>query len=365
MDRDASGWKAVREQGMTTTATRDRDAASNYRSEFMEQPQRLKELFSAYGTDLGIREELRRLVAAISNTGPVVWTGMGASFCSALAASTLLSVSGWPSFAVESSEFLHYAAATWSRLGGLILISTSGESAELVSLAKLDSSQRKILLCNNDQSPCWSAAEIRLPIRAGIERANATKTYTNSTAACAITASELVGQAWQSAAAKAADAFSSSLQTVLDERQAIEKFARNAVTIEIIGRGAALGGARYGALCLREMTQRRASAHSGGGFRHGPLLDVDSSHLAIILALGRTGELGDRLAKDCLAKKGRVVLATDDDLPRPEERLLPVKIDKVPEGWEGLTAALVPQALTMAHIERHGSQYVRVQTIAE
>ena len=123
-----------------------------------------------------------------------------------------------------------------------------------------------------------------------------------------------------------------------------------------------MAGAIMGALCVREMSAWRASAHSGGAFRHGPFLDVDSTHLAMILALGRTAELGRRLAKDCLARGGKVILVVDRGLAEESERLLAVQIDEVPDGWESLTSVLVPQALALALIERLGSKYVRSQT---
>jgi glucosamine--fructose-6-phosphate aminotransferase (isomerizing) len=82
----------------------------------------------------------------------------------------------------------------------------------------------------------------------------------------------------------------------------MEEFCRGAANIEIIGRGPAYGFAIMGALCIREMTGQRAAPHSGGGFRHGPLLDVNESHVAIVLAWGRTAALGFSLAKDCLAR---------------------------------------------------------------
>jgi glutamine---fructose-6-phosphate transaminase (isomerizing) len=350
---------------MTASGEQIGGVVSFYQSEFQEQPQKLAGLAAAYGSDPPIRTALQQFRSAISINGPVVWTGMGASYCSAIAASTLLSGAGWPSYALESSEFLHYATATWPRLGGLILISTSGESAELVQLARLDSVMPKVLLSNNDRSSCWQAAQIRFPILAGSESANATKTYTSSTAACMLMASELVGRPWQRDVERLIAAFSCSLETVVSERQAIEEFTRGSVNIEIIGRGAALGAAIYGSLCVREMTGRRASAHSGGGFRHGPNLDVDDTHLALILALGCAGELGDRLATECLARHGKVILVTDHEPPQSTERLLAVRLEPVPYGWESLTGALVPQALTLAHIEKFGSRYVRVQTTAE
>jgi glucosamine--fructose-6-phosphate aminotransferase (isomerizing) len=71
------------------------------------------------------------------------------------------------------------------------------------------------------------------------------------------------------------------------------------------------------------------------GFRHGPNLDVDASHLAIVFALGRVAELGIKLAQECNKRGGKVVLVSDRDR-EPTERLFPVRVDSVPEPWEGL-----------------------------
>lgn len=108
-----------------------------------------------------------------------------------------------------------------------------------------------------------------------------------------------------------------------------------------------------GALCIREMTGHRAAAHTGAGFRHGPNLDVDSSHLAIIVALGRVAELGVKLAQECNRRGGKVVLISEQDRDKTE-LLFPVQVDAVAEPWEGITSLLVPQALTLAMVERTG-----------
>ena len=142
-------------------------------------------------------------------------------------------------------------------------------------------------------------------------------------------------------------------------RNEMEEFCRGAANIELIGRGPAYGGAIMGALCIREMSGQRAAPHSGAGFRHGPLLDVNESHVAIILALGRTASLGVSLAQDCLARGGRVILVTAEEESEERtrsERFLPIRIESVPEPWEGLTSVLVPQALTLAIAERTGAK---------
>ena len=87
------------------------------------------------------------------------------------------------------------------------------------------------------------------------------------------------------------------------------------------------------------------------------MLDVNESHVAIILALGRTAALGVSLAKDCLARGGRVILVESEERQN-SERLLSIRIDSVPEPWEGITSVLAPQALTLAIAERFGAKLV-------
>jgi glutamine---fructose-6-phosphate transaminase (isomerizing) len=135
----------------------------------------------------------------------------------------------------------------------------------------------------------------------------------------------------------------------------LERFCRGAANTEIIGRGAAYGGAIMSALCIREMSGHRAAAHNGAGFKHGPNLDVDASHVAIILALGRAAELGVKLAQECNRRGGKVVLVSSEERSGTE-KLFPVRIGAVPEPWEGITSLLVPQALTLAMVERTGAR---------
>jgi glucosamine--fructose-6-phosphate aminotransferase (isomerizing) len=223
----------------------------------------------------------------------------------------------------------------------------------LVELFKRDGSQALGLICNNTASTCWHLAGHKLPILAGPEYGNATKTYTNATAAAIILASEMVGRPWQQQAEQAAEVFSTHLDPIFAMRGDLEKFCRGAANIEIVGRGAGYGGAFMSALCIREMSGFRAAAHTGAGFKHGPNLDVDQTHAAIILALGHTAELGIKLARECNRRGGKVVLVSSQEQTLTE-KLFPVKIDAVAEPWEGITSLLVPQALTLAMVERTG-----------
>lgn len=333
---------------------RGRDMTSIYEMECREQPQKLAQLIHAYQSDSVIRQQLETLRVMSCSSGPILMIGMGASYCSSITGVSYLQSGGRSSFALDASEWLHYSAS-WDEAALSLLVTTSGESAELVRLCEKGANTPLALLCNNHHSACWSLVRHKLPILAGPEFGNATKTYTNATAACIVLASHILSRSWREQAEQIVESYSRSLDVVFQQRGEMEEFCRGAANIEIIGRGPAYGAAIMGALCIREMTGQRAAPHTGGGFRHGPLLDVNESHVAIILALGKTAALGVSLAEDCLARGGRVILVGSENRPQ-SKRLLPIRIDATPEPWEGITSVLAPQALTLAIAERSGAR---------
>lgn len=321
--------------------------------ECREQPQRLFELIRAYRSDRELRSQLKNFHRLSQNPGPVMFVGMGASYCSSFSASVHLATHGRLSYSADAGEWLHYARPVWNDAALSVLLTTSGESAELVELMKTGEDHPLGLICNNPASTCWNMTRNRLPILAGPEYGNATKTYTNSTAGAIILASEILERSWEDDAERAAEIFATSLDPIFAHRSELESFCRGAANIEVIGRGSAYGAAIMSALCIREMTGHRASAHTGAGFKHGPNLDVDGSHVAIIFALGRVAGLGIKLAEECNRRGGKVVLVSAEDQPK-SEKLFPIRIDAVAEPWEAIISLLVPQSLTLGMVERTG-----------
>ena len=321
--------------------------------ECRQQPEMLRQLLAAYASDSAILGELQKFRTLASKSGPVMFIGMGASYCSSFGGSVLLQTHGRPSFTVDAGEWLNYASSVWNDAAVSILLTTSGESAELVEFFKQAGDRALGLICNNPASACWQLAQNKLPILAGPEYGNATKTYTNAMAASIILASEIAGLSWKQDADHAAAVFSAHLDPIFAMRGELERFCRGAANIEVVGRGAAYGGAFMSALCIREMSGNRAAPHTGAGFKHGPNLDIDASHVAIIFALGRVANLGVKLAQECNRRGGKVVLVSNEE-HAATEKLFPVRIDAVAEPWEGITSLLVPQALTLAMVERTG-----------
>src|SRR5215470_7958938 len=222
--------------------------------ECREQPVRLLELLTAYSSDSAIFTQLAKLRDLTSKPGPIFFIGMGGSFCSSISGSVLLQSHGRPSFSLDAGEWLHYALPIWGEAALSVLLTTSGESAELVELFRRADGKPLGLICNNPASTCWHLAPHKLPILAGPEYGNATKTYTNSTAAGIILAAEMLGTAWQTDADHAAAAVESDIDRIFQMRHSMEEFCRGAANLEIIGRGSAFGAAWMGALTIREMS---------------------------------------------------------------------------------------------------------------
>src|SRR5580658_2326777 len=81
--------------------------------ECRQQPECLRQLLTAYADDSGIQAELEQFRSLAQRPGPVLFIGMGASYCSSISGSILLESHGRLSFSVDAGEWLHYAASVW------------------------------------------------------------------------------------------------------------------------------------------------------------------------------------------------------------------------------------------------------------
>ena len=124
-----------------------RSMTSIFEMECREQPERLVQLLRAYREDKPIWGALEQLGRMALSAGPVMLVGMGASYCSSMIASSFLQSSGRLAFAADASEWLHYSRPVWDQAAVSILLTTSGESAELVQLCRTVRSYR---------SPCFA-----------------------------------------------------------------------------------------------------------------------------------------------------------------------------------------------------------------
>ncbi len=123
-----------------------------------------------------------------------------------------------------------------------------------------------------------------------------------------------------------------------------------------LGRGINYPIALEGALKLKEISYIHAEAHAAGEMKHGPIALVDENLPVVVLSTGdhitHAKTLGN--VEEIIARGGRVILVTDDDVP-PETRERVEYVIEVPRS-SPLTCpfiAVVPLQLLAYHIAAH------------
>jgi glucosamine--fructose-6-phosphate aminotransferase (isomerizing) len=192
-----------------------------------------------------------------------------------------------------------------------LAISQSGRSPDL--LASVEAARRNgasvVALCNAPDSPLAAAADLAIPLHAGLERSvAATKSYIASLAALAHLVGEWTEDAQLGAATQALpDAISDAWS--LDWRAALPMLAA-AEHLYVIGRGIGLAVAQEGALKAKETCRLHAEAYSSAEVRHGPLALLGEHFPALVLAQDDAARPGlEELAAELTARGVGVALA--------------------------------------------------------
>lgn len=237
-------------------------------------------------------------------------------------------------------------------------ISQSGQSTDIVTV--VDEARRQgaltLALTNDPASPMAEAAELCLPLRAGVERAvAATKTYSSELLGVAMLSAALGGDEadWEALAA-IPDALAATveLNAGLVAQTARYTYARHFV---VIGRGYNYATACEVALKLKETSYVVAEPFSAADFQHGPIAVIEAGFPVVLVApAGATfGDVAQLIAR--LTELGaEIVTITDRVDAVPESSLILPLAPGLPE-WLSPVVAVVPgQLLALAQAELRG-----------
>jgi len=325
---------------------------NNHRSVFLtevfQQPDALRELISYYRAEGAALLEQWRTLAR--NAGRVLFSGMGTSEIAPELILAKLADANIDASTVDAGELLHYPRYTE---GLTVLISQSGESAEIVKLVeRIDRTERLIGITNNTDGALARSVSVVLPIVAGAESAISTKTYVNTLAVLFLLAETLNDRPDLDRLEKVADSMSEY------DREAIVHAAdllADAKAIHFIARGPAMVAARQAALTFMEGTRTSASAFTGGAFRHGPFELVDQTHRCVFFVPGgRTFPLLEKMVAHLAAKASHVVVVTDQDLKPPGPSCCVLRVPDCGEDLFALCAATTQELLLDAVARARG-----------
>ena len=283
--------------------------------EISQQPAALSGLRKFYASPGAIPAKgLRSLTANWPPT--VVFTGMGSSLFAAYPAQAYLTEQGVRALVWETAELVHHHLKVLRPDTLLVVVSQSGETAEVVRLLRgLPAEARVLAVTNVEASPLAKCANLLLPMMAGAQAAVSTKTYTCSVAVLMYLALAIAGHAPGPLTQEVMRAVEAQ-ENILERREVlmppIVEFFNRPPYVALMSRGADLATAYQGALMLKEVARLAAEPISAAQFRHGPMEIIQPNHRYILFARqGKTGKLLLKLARDIRESSGRVLLFTD------------------------------------------------------
>ena len=249
--------------------------------EIYEQREKLKD--SVIQDD----RNLKRIANTLRGRDNILILGAGTSYHAGMLAEYNFS-DILPMQAKLASEFEHFKNRVKENTG-IIAISQSGETADLLSALNLVKNKRPYVLsiCNRQGSTLSRMSDDLLYTNCGPEIAvAATKSYTGQIAVLSLLYNYLIGdlEAGKKSIKMIADSLTGVINENSDKLQEITDKYINARDFYFIGRGAGYPTALEGALKLKEISYLHAEGMGGGEMKHGTLSLIENGVPCIVVA---------------------------------------------------------------------------------
>ena len=286
----------------------------SYLDDILNQPRDLRKMLDGFRSQANLME-----LDTIAGLGykKILFSGMGSSNYCCHGAVIMLNRYGFSASVLSSGELLHYEMGLSSPDTLMVLVSQSGESAEIVKLVEgLPKGQAIIAITNDVESTLGRRGNYTFALDVPEEESVTTRTYLSSVLMTGMLANAIAGLSkneYFDQALAAIDSLEGFLTGHANFTDRICRFFGSPSFICLIGRGDSLSTVQAGALFLQEVVKYPAISFDSGEFRHGPFEMVQEGFAAVVVApKGRTGDLNMRLAHDIAKKGGRVLLITNE-----------------------------------------------------
>lgn len=269
------------------------------------------------------REALAPIREAAARSRTIIFTGMGSSYDACYPAVNDLAGRGVPALLVDTAELLHFRRAVLGPDALVVIVSQSGESAEIVKLvADLQRARERpfvVSITNGLDNDLARYADARLDTAAGPELGPSTLTFSGAMTVLSGLARLLAGDGVDTAVDRtrtAAEETARAQERMLEDHEAraaeLSAWHGGRDVLVVLGRGPARAAAEMGALLLKECGVMAESLESAM-FRHGPL-ELAGAHMsAIVLATEpETRRLDLGLADDLVDANSAVLVVTPD-----------------------------------------------------
>lgn len=317
-------------------------------NEILEQPEALRRVYEAYVAK--DNPALDQAAELLRKSTQVYMTGMATSEYASYPAASLLNCSGIVNFVYDVSELLYYHLPSLQSGSCLVLVSQSGNSAEIIHiLEELQGRVPVVGVYNYEDSTLARGATIRLPILAGPQLACGSKTNLASIAVLLLLAEKALGRDLKTAGGQllsAADSIERSFSGWEERLAPAVDFLEGSSYTVFLGRGPARASAMFTSVLFREVPKVVAEGMGAAVFRHGLREMIRPEHRVVLFASkGDTHSLLIHLAKDLIAMDVPVMVITNQQLNlKPGKNCCLIHTDSQPELWSPLVD-MVPMQL--------------------
>lgn len=320
---------------------------STYLTDLLDQP-------AAFQTTLQSLKTITALIGLFLKDDrykQVVLTGMGSSYHALYPLELRLIAARINVIRLETSELIHYCPTLFEPDNLMIVVSQSGQSAEVVQLLKSVGYKANIVgITNTPGSILAEQAGIPILLQAGNETSVSCKTYLSSLAALTWLGDELIGDQSQfSTLAGLPDMVKNFWCQWEKHLPHLSQQLEGIGQIFLLGRGPSLAAAHTGALSIKEAARFAAEGMSCAAFRHGPLECVSPQTLVVIFrGMESTADLNIRLAEDVRSEGGKVLLVGKGS------NIAPFALPACPPACLPILEILPVQLLSLALAEKQG-----------
>ena len=290
------------------------------------------------------RHSLDDGAAALRQASHIYLTGMGSSYCAALAAAATFHRRARPVYLQDAAELCHFSALPPGSV--LVIVSRSGESAEILKLlASARESDAIVLgLTHSEGSPLARQAQIPLVIPVQFDHSISVNTYTSLAASVNVLAS-LVVDAFPSATrdelVRAVDATSERI-SVWQQQIACTNWLSDGLAYYFLARGSSLATCHEARLLWEEGAKQPATSMSTASFRHGPQEIVSKGlRFGVWIDPEQMRQEDLAVARD-LRKLGALVMLIGYQLPEDAGDLV-LQMPLAPTGWQFLLDVIPAQ----------------------
>jgi glucosamine--fructose-6-phosphate aminotransferase (isomerizing) len=298
------------------------------------------------------RPNLESAADAVRNARHVYLTGIGSSYHAALGAASRFYLGARPVYVQDAAELLHFAAFPADSV--IIVISRSGQSAEIIKLvAKAREGRSMVIgLTNSENGTLAREAQIPVVVSVGFDHGISVNTYSTLAAAAVALADATLNSFDDKLTASLFHAINETAESipVWQEQIANTPWLEPRSSYYFLARGSSLASCQETRLLWEEGVKSPATAMGTGSFRHGPQeMIAEGSRFGMWIDAERMREEDLAVARD-LRKLGARVMVIGQALPEDAGDLA-FQIPTVPPGWQ-LLFDIVPAQLAAERLAR-------------